>query len=207
MGNIYQVPWQVKRTAWLTCLRFPRNRSAIIHDNVIKWKHFLRYWPFVRGIHRSPVNSPHKGQWRGALVFSLICAWINAWVNNREAGDWRRHCTHYDVIVMISVRFSLFMCRLVLTWQLLHSAIQNNTDPQICWAIMFFPPENIDAARYGFKFVRSLWNLIGVSTVMLPRHLLNYISDNFAAAKLHEICGIPISCLVTMGPDNDQWWW
>ena len=42
------------------------------HDDVIKWKHFLRYWPFVRGIHRSPVNTPHKGQWRGALMFSLI---------------------------------------------------------------------------------------------------------------------------------------
>ena len=43
------------------------------HDDVIKWKHYPRYWPFVRGIHRSPVNSPHKGQWRGALMFSLIC--------------------------------------------------------------------------------------------------------------------------------------
>ena len=70
------------------------------HDDVIKWKHFPRNWPFVRGIHRSPVNSPHKGQWRGALKFSLICAWINDWVNNREAGDLRRHRTHYDVIVM-----------------------------------------------------------------------------------------------------------
>ena len=70
------------------------------HDDVIKWKHFPRYWPFVRGIHRSPVNSPHKGQWRGALIFSLICAWINDWVNNREAGDLRRHRVHYDVIVM-----------------------------------------------------------------------------------------------------------
>ena len=37
------------------------------HDDVIKWKHFLRNWPFVRGIHRSPVNSPHKGQWSGAF--------------------------------------------------------------------------------------------------------------------------------------------
>ena len=70
------------------------------HGDVIKWKHFPRYWPFVRGIHRSPVNSPHKGQWRGALMFSLICAWISAWVNNREAGDLRRHQAQYDVIVM-----------------------------------------------------------------------------------------------------------
>ena len=69
------------------------------HDAVIKWKHFSRYWPFVRGIHRSPVNSPHKGQWRGALLFSMICR-INGWVNNREAGDLRRYRAHYDVIVM-----------------------------------------------------------------------------------------------------------
>ena len=26
--------------------------------------------------------------------------WINGWVNNREAGDLRRHRAHYDVIVM-----------------------------------------------------------------------------------------------------------
>ena len=70
------------------------------HDDVMKWKHFPRYWPFVRGIHRSPVNSPHKGHWRGALMFSLICVWINGWVNNRETGDLRRHRAHYDVIVM-----------------------------------------------------------------------------------------------------------
>ena len=71
-----------------------------IHDDVIKWRHFTRYWPFVRGIHRSPVNSPHNGQWRGALMFSSICVWLNGWVNNREAGDLRRHRAHYDVIVM-----------------------------------------------------------------------------------------------------------
>ena len=49
------------------------------------------------------VYSPHKGKWRGALMFYLICAWINGWVNNREAGDLRRHRSHYDVIVMICV--------------------------------------------------------------------------------------------------------
>ena len=70
------------------------------HDDVIKWKHFPRNWPFVRGIHRSPVNSPHKGQWRGALMFSLICVWITGWVNNHQAGDLRRYRAHYDVTVM-----------------------------------------------------------------------------------------------------------
>ena len=74
------------------------------HDDVLKWKHFPRYWPFVRGIHRSPVNSSRKGQWRGALIFSLIRVWINGWVNNREAGDLRCDHAHYDVSVMSKVK-------------------------------------------------------------------------------------------------------
>ena len=85
--------------------------SLIWHDDVIKWKHFPRYWPFVRGIHRSPVNSPHKGQWRGALMFSLICAWINRWVNNREAGDLRHHRAHYDVALMTKTKWPTIFCR------------------------------------------------------------------------------------------------
>ena len=84
--------------------------SSCYHDDGIKWKHFLCYWPFVWGIHRSPVNSPHKGQWRGTLMFSLICAWTKGWVNNREATYWFktpsrslwRHCNGWhDVIVLL----------------------------------------------------------------------------------------------------------
>ena len=90
----------------------------ISEDNdVIKWKHFPRYWPFVRGIHRCPVNSPHKGQWRGALMFSLICARINGWVNNREAGDLRRHGAHHDVTVMRSSNESIMTSHMSKTKQ------------------------------------------------------------------------------------------
>ena len=85
---------------------------TLAHDDVIKWKHFPRYWPFVREIHRSPENSPHKGQWRGALIFSLIYARINAWVNNREAGNFRCHRAHYDATVMI--------CLYMIGWLLHH---------------------------------------------------------------------------------------
>ena len=81
-----------------------------IHDDVIKWNHFPRYWSFVPGIHRSPVNSPHKGQWRGALMFSLIYASIYGWVNNREAGDLRRHRAHYDVTTMFDIWFPVPLC-------------------------------------------------------------------------------------------------
>ena len=49
-----------------------------------------------------PVKSPRKGQWREALMFSSISAWINGWVNNRKAGDLRRNRAHYDVIVIHS---------------------------------------------------------------------------------------------------------
>ena len=88
------------QTTWNSTLFFQQNYLMWNHDDVIKWKHFPRNWPFVREIHRSPVNFPHKGQWRGALMFSLMYAWINDWVNNREAGDLRLQHGHYDVIVM-----------------------------------------------------------------------------------------------------------
>ena len=89
-----------KRTWQHPIVKHFSSLNQFCHDDVIKWKHFPRYWPSVRGIHRSTVNSPHKGQWRGTLMFSLICARINCWVNNRGVGDLRRHRTHYDVIVM-----------------------------------------------------------------------------------------------------------
>ena len=73
------------------------------------WRHqietFSALLALLRGIHRSPVNSAHKGHWCGALRLSFICAWINGWVNNRKAGALRLHRTHYDVTVM---RFQFF---------------------------------------------------------------------------------------------------
>ena len=82
--------------------------KLVFHDDVIKWKYFPRYWPFVREIHRGPVNSSHKDQWRGALMFSLICAWMNRWVNNREAGDLRRyrHCNVLPRRCSVTVNYS-----------------------------------------------------------------------------------------------------
>ena len=63
------------------------------HDDVIKWKHFSSYWSFVWRIHRSRPVTPN-------LDFFYICTRINGWVNNREAGDFRRNRAHYGVIVM-----------------------------------------------------------------------------------------------------------
>ena len=72
------------------------------------WRHrmetFSALLTFCAGNSPVPVNSPHKGQWRGALMFSLIWTSTNGLVNNREAGDLRRHRAHY-VIVMICSRY------------------------------------------------------------------------------------------------------
>ena len=54
--------------------------------------------------------------WRGALMFSLICVWINNWVNNREAGDLRRYRAHYDVIVMIHMLYNMTPAKVPLSW-------------------------------------------------------------------------------------------
>ena len=85
-------------------LNINKNLYWKIHDDVIKWRHSPCYWSFVWGIHRSPVDSPHKGQWGRALMF-FICSWINSWVNNREAGNLRCHGGHYDVIVIRSINW------------------------------------------------------------------------------------------------------
>ena len=67
------------------------------------WRHQMETFSALLAIcaGNSRVNSPHKGQWRGALMFSSICAWINGWINNREVGDLRRNRAHYDVTVML----------------------------------------------------------------------------------------------------------
>ena len=64
--------------------------SRDAHDDVIKWRHFPCYWPFVSGNHRSLVDSPYKGQWHETLMFSLMCAWTNGGANNRDAGQQLR---------------------------------------------------------------------------------------------------------------------
>ena len=94
----------IRWSALGACILFHK-ATATISIMRAWWRHqmetFSALLAFVRGLHRSPVNSPHKGQWRVALMFSLICDRINSWVNNREAGDLRRYLTHYDVTVMV----------------------------------------------------------------------------------------------------------
>ena len=127
--------------------------KILLHDDVIKWKHFPRYWPFVREIHRSPVNFPHKGQWRGALMFTLICARMNGWVNNREAGDLRRYLVHYDVIVMILDQITTRHSPSSTPGPL--SLSGRTAYRKISWSL--------EVARLVVIVTVSLWNLTGIS--------------------------------------------
>ena len=72
--------------------------SQKYHD-LIKWKHFPRYWPFVRGIHRC-IPLTIKASDAELWPFIMLCIWTNGWTNNREAGDLRRHQAHNVVTVM-----------------------------------------------------------------------------------------------------------
>ena len=116
------------------------------------------------------MNSPHKGQWRGALMFSLICIWINGWSNNREAGDLRRYRGHYDVIVM----------------RLPHSVptlIFFNMGIQLCklisWIVLFF-------GRVGDLGWREIQTNDRNNRVVLPKEWVSQIFVQFII--LQRIC-------------------
>ena len=89
---------------------------------------FITWWHHqmetFSALHRSPVNSSHRGQWRGALILSLICVRKNGWVNNGEAGDLRRHRAHYDVIIM----YELMMTQLANSYHRLYWIYTRNTN-------------------------------------------------------------------------------
>ena len=120
-------------------IQFPSPVHRLLHDEVIKWKHFPQYWPLVPGIHWSPVNSQHKGQWHRALMCSLICTWIHSWVSNREAGDLRRHRTHYDVTVM---------------------SLHIQTHPR--FSHVFFPNKTINAPDWNAQYVDDMIQVLMV---------------------------------------------
>ena len=104
----------VSMTCWVlrhTSLRYRMRTICFLIKPVCRhyggyswWRHQMETFSALPAIcagnSPAPVNSQHKGQWRGALMFSLISVWIIGWVNNRAAGDLRRYRAHYDVIVM-----------------------------------------------------------------------------------------------------------
>ena len=105
------------------------------------------------------MNSPHKGQWRRVLMFSLICAWINGWVNNLEAGDLRHHRAHYDVTVMIGKNQGLLKTLL-----------------EVFVSVMWTQASGISLGDSEMQF-NTLW----------PTHNCRYLVDNiFKSILLNE---------------------
>ena len=115
-----------------------------------------------------PVNSPHKGQWRRALMFSLIYAWIHDWVNNREAGDLRRQRGHYDVIVMLNTE-QYWLCGRVTSPQ----------GRQLAQDYLY---------AYMFHSKSSLSKLEGIQKRAL-RFVLYYYTPDYV--ELHEKANVP----------------
>ena len=81
--------WQILRYQWYLCMMTSSFGNIFRVTGPLCGEFTGHRW-----------NLRHKGQWHGALMFSLICASTNGWVNNRGAGDWRRHRAHNDVTVM-----------------------------------------------------------------------------------------------------------
>ena len=139
------IPLEIKLRAngpkewWYTCIQFGMFSKMLtidtlcskmtIHDDVIKWKHFPRYWSFVRGIHRWPVNSPHKGQCAGLWCF--LWSPPECWVNNREAGDLRRYRAHYDVTGMKYVLCFVHSLVYIYTFTLLHCMLYRSLSASV----------------------------------------------------------------------------
>ena len=104
----------VQRHVYITWINQPLssrhwNKAGIGISSIYSTQYFPHYWPFVweLTVNRSPVNSTYDGQRRGALMFSLTYAWINDWVNTRDSGDLRRHCSNYDVTVTTQMKVVL----------------------------------------------------------------------------------------------------
>ena len=71
------------------------------------WRHQMEtLYALLALCEGNPPDSPHKGQWSRALIFSLICAWTNSWAHNGDTDDLRRHRVHYDVNVMLQAYFN-----------------------------------------------------------------------------------------------------
>ena len=174
-------------------------KFKLFHDDVIKWKHFPRYRTFVRGIDRSPVNSPHnKGQWRGALMFSLICAWIKGWVNNGEADDLRRYRAHYDVTVMPVIHPTTVYRWFKLCIQVYHTKVKTNISR--CHHITSLHIEAWDPFQYPIRRV-----IVRSRKVSKPRDWQFKLSHRFEIWQANRQQCCRGACKISERADNSKY--
>ena len=142
------------------------------------WRHQMEIFSALLAlcVGNSPVTGefPHKGQWRGALMFSLIYVWINRWVNNREAGDLRRHGAHYDAIVMIS---------------LLSISISAGTGIVVCryWCVLIYDIDTL------FKRI-SLHQIMFKRILVSLKSAVNCVCPFTKRMRTQSIASIPLDC-------------
>ena len=190
------------------------------HDDIMKWTQFLHYWPFVQGIHQSSVNSPHKGQWRRALMFSLICDWRNGWVNNQDAGDLRCHHAHYDITVMgdmssskairyvlsaSNCSYQISLTNLLVVWQFVWSHKKESVwgnDWMSVRQFQYLARTHImiscefKVLRVVYRFFWSLCNLTGTSAVLLlHNYVRSYEKGSCETLKLTQIVLIKLTSI------------
>ena len=167
---------------------------ACKHDDVIKWKHFACYWPFVQGILWSPVNSLHKGQWHRALMFSLICAWIIGWINSDEASDLRQSHSHYDITVIEIDHFvlALMMPEMLANFCISYMSLDVKWACSIWWMVPYIGTlskhemiqmENLFIWCYEFGSCQKVWKLIS-EIYLFHWNLVCVISMNLSMIRV-----------------------
>ena len=142
------------------------------------WRHkmetFSALLVICAGIHRWLVNSPHSGQWCRALMFSLVFAWVNGRVNNREAGDLGRHLAHHDVTVMmfgISIYSTIHLTNVL-----------QNLNCWYAWCGLIFPNVHLHTifllvARntMHYKLSYPQWPLVYITTAYVKGKRMGFI--------------------------------
>ena len=183
LQELFQVTYSIK-IWWLICRRWGTMASS--NGSI-----FCITGPLCRGIHWSPVNSPHKGQWHRALMFSLICTSINGWVSNRAAGDLRHLRAHYDIIVMNYLTGLTIIChnlrwikiqsmKFTLTGAQMHADITGATILTTCHVVKSLPfiwkSANVSAIYWHpiCKWAAETWGIDRVPELLSQKWQLGW---------------------------------
>ena len=160
--------------------------SSCAHDDVIKWKYFPCYWPFVRGIHRSPVNFPHKGQWRGALVFFYLFLnkrlskhWWGWWFETVSRPLWR-HPNVYGIHLVWAWNEFVSHCLHPHIREFIFTHHRNTTLGFFCHAMhcnmVAWANWNIFQHVKSVFFIENCYILIQISLTFVPQSALRNMS-------------------------------
>ena len=88
------------------------------------WRHQMETFSALLALFAGNSRAPYKGQWQGALMFYLLCAWTNGSVNYRDMGELRCHCAHYDITVMI-IPYTKLIFNTLIEASMIHPTIQH----------------------------------------------------------------------------------